>query len=104
MAEPSHTARVPVVDGPLPLSKGYEQLTTLNVAAQLTVPDGTSMVLLQAEAQDIRWRADGVDPTSSVGMLLTAGRDMVYPASKTALEALRFIQVTPGAKINVTYY
>lgn len=94
----------PIIDGPLPLCKGYQQLTSeLSASVGLTVPNGTTMILVQAEGAAVRWRAD-TDPTASVGMLLADGGELMYSASRSALQALRFIRTTTGAILNVSYY
>jgi hypothetical protein len=82
---------------------GYQQLTSLATATALTVPAGADVAIIQAEAQAVRWRDDGTDPTSSVGMRLAAGSDFLYTGR---LSALRFIQddAVPPAILNVSYY
>lgn len=99
-------ATVRVLDGPLPTSRGYQQLdtTALGSAVGLTVPNNATIALLQAEGAPIRWRADSVNPTATVGMLIDDGGEVLYVASQSALEALRFIRTTSGAILNVTYY
>lgn len=106
MANPSRQALVPTVDGPLPVCKGYQQLdtATLSASSGLTVPNGTTLALIQAEAVSVRYRADGTDPSSTVGMLVSAGGEVLYPASVEELQRLRFIRTAPGAVLNVTYY
>lgn len=106
MVDAARISPQPVIDGPLPLSLGYQQIdaATLTTAQSLTVPNGTTMALLQAEGVAVRWRADGVDPTTSVGMLIAAGGEVMYPASQSALSALRFIRAGAGAILNVSYY
>lgn len=81
---------------------GYQQVTSLSSAAGLTVPAGTSLVLIQAESQNVRWRDDAVDPTTTVGSLLMAGSTLEYDGSSAA--SLKFIEVTASAKLNVSYY
>jgi hypothetical protein len=80
---------------------GYQQLTSLASAAALTVPSGARWAWLQAEAADVRWRDDGSNPTASVGMLLKNGAGLIYDGS---LNALRLIEVSASATINVAYY
>lgn len=82
-------------------AKGYQQLTNLASATTLTVPAGTSVALIQAEAQDVRWRDDGTNPTATVGMILSAGQTLLYDAADLAIIA--FIQTAASAKVNVTY-
>ena len=82
-------------------AKGYQQITSLSTASALTVPANTTMALIQAESQSIRWRDDGSDPTTSVGMVLSAGESMFFTGS---LSAFRAIEITASAKLNISYY
>lgn len=82
--------------------RGFEQLTDLSASAALTPPaNGASVAVLNAEAQNVRWRDDGEDPTATVGMLLVAGTEFTYQGD---LSAIRFIETTAGAQLNVSYY
>ena len=90
-----------VKDTPLkPL--GYQQITTLTSSTALTVPSHASMALLQAETQNVRWRDDGTAPEATVGMLIFSG-DMGFWYTGN-LTAIRFIEATASAKLNVSYY
>lgn len=80
---------------------GFQQITTLNAASALTVPPGATFALIQAESQNVRWRSDGTNPTAGVGEILYVGDKPTLFSEN--LSALRFIEVTPSAKINVTY-
>lgn len=88
---------------------GYQQITSLSSAVGLTVPTQTpngsatkaNFALIIAETQNVRWRDDGVDPTASVGMLLTAGVPLQYDGD---LSKIKFIEVTASAKLNISYY
>jgi len=86
---------------PAGIPLGYQQVTSLSSAATLTVPQGTSMCLIQPETQSVRWRDDGTAPTASVGMLIAAGDVLEYTGRP---KALKIIEVTTSAKLNVTYY
>ena len=90
--------------GPLPPARGYTQITDLSSAVNLTAPEGTSFVLIQAEQEDVRYRADGTNPTASSGMLITSGNEILYPATEETINLLAFIQTVSGAKLNVTFY
>lgn len=81
--------------------KGYQQITSLSAAAALTVPSGARVALITCETQNVRWRDDGTDPTASVGQLLTTGVGLFYDGN---LAAIKFIEVTASAKLNVCYY
>lgn len=84
---------------------GHQQITTLSSAVGLTIPAAAdkraNCAVIQAETQNVRWRDDATNPTSSVGMVLAAGADMFYDGD---LSAIKFIEVTSSAKLNVTYY
>lgn len=88
---------------------GYQQITTLSSATKLTVPQrdlnglvGTPRIaIITPEAQAVRWRDDGVAPTSTVGMPLAAGVTLQYDGD---ISQIQFIEQTGGAKLNITYY
>lgn len=81
---------------------GYQQITVLTAATALTVPTNSRLAWIQAEAQAVRWRDDGTNPTASVGMVLAAGEGMWYTGNRLA--ALKFIEAAASAKLNVSYY
>lgn len=81
---------------------GYQQITSIAAATALTVPAGASIALIQAEAQAVRWRDDGTNPTAAVGYPLAAGSELVY--SGAGLSRLRFIEQVGGGILNVVYY
>lgn len=89
-----------VLDGRL-VPAGYQQLTILGSASALTVPAGTKLTMIQAEAQAVRYRDDGTDPTASVGMVIAAGQTVAYNGNPSAV---KIIESTAGAKVNVLYY
>jgi predicted hotdog family 3-hydroxylacyl-ACP dehydratase len=80
---------------------GYQQITSLSAAAGLTVPAGATLAIIQAEAQIVRWRDDGTNPTAAVGMTIAAAATLVYDGN---LNAIKFIEATASAKLNVAYY
>lgn len=81
---------------------GYQQIATVSSAVGLTVPTvGGDLALIQAEAQNVRWRDDGTNPTAAIGMILVANDILMYTGD---FSAIKFFEVTSGAKINVTYY
>ena len=92
---------------------GYAQYTSTGTAFKLSAAPAVgialptdndkkpNVALLQAEAQNVRWRDDGGVPTSTVGMLLYAGEIIMYDGD---LSKIQFIQTTSGSIINVAYY
>lgn len=89
-----------VVDDKLE-TKGYQQVTGLSSAKGIVPPREARVAVIQAWGQDVRWRDDGTDPTAAVGMVLQAGRDMLYTANLTKI---KFIEMNVGAEINISYY
>lgn len=80
----------------------YVQMSSLSSAVALSsIPDGAKVALLQAEQQAVRIRLDGVNPTASVGMILTDGQ-LIFINSP--LENIRVIQAASGAKLNIQYF
>ena len=88
---------------------GYQQITSLSASSALTVPtmdkNGSkqqpTVAIIIPETQAVRWRDDGTDPTSTVGMPLAAGVALQYDGD---LSKIRFIESTAGAKLNISYY
>lgn len=90
----------PVIEGNR-TPKGYEQVTVLTTAVGLTVPANAAIAIIRPEAQNVRWRDDGTNPTAAVGMPLNVGDTLIYTGD---LAALAFIETAVGAKLNVSYY
>lgn len=88
---------------------GYQQITSLSAAANLTVPttdksgnkQQPTFALILAEGKDVRWRDDGTAPTASVGMPLAVGVPLQYDGDLTNI---KFIETAASAKINISYY
>ena len=80
---------------------GYQQITSLTSSTALTVPAGATLALIIPETQSVRWRDDGVAPTTTIGMPVLVNTSMSYDGD---LKALRFIGIAAGAILNVSYY
>lgn len=84
---------------------GYQQITSLSAAANLTIPtacaQSATLAVITAEAQAVRYRDDGTSPTASVGMPLAVGAALSYEGT---LSAIQFIEQTSSAKLNISYY
>ncbi len=80
---------------------GYEQITSLNTVKGLTPTDQAKLCLIQPQTKDVMWRDDGTNPSSTVGMFLAANDTLVYTGK---FSAIKFIETSASAKINVTYY
>lgn len=91
-------------------SFGYQQIVGLVAATSLTVPTtqvggeknySPALALIRTESQPVRWRDDGTDPTTTVGMILNVGDILKYDGN---LSKIRLIQTAATATLNVTYY
>lgn len=88
---------------------GYQQITSLSSATGLTIPatdknglnQKPTFALIIAETQAVRWRDDGADPTTTVGMPLAVGVPLQYDGD---LSKIKFIEQTSGAVLNISYY
>ena len=82
---------------------GYQQLTIDATTSQaLTVPLGTTLILISPETQAIRIRDDGTNPTATVGYPVPVGAEMRYTACNMA--GLKIIGQVASAVVNVLYY
>lgn len=82
-------------------SLGYQQITDLSASVGLTVPVGSTLAVIQAESQNVRWRDDGTDPTATVGMRLEPGDLFFYTGS---LSGIKFIEEAASGKLNISYF
>lgn len=79
----------------------FVQIATMSSPRGLpAVSFPVNYVEVQAETQNVRYRDDGIVPTNSIGMLLIAGAAPTrFPYNK----ALKFIEATSGAKLNIRF-
>ena len=87
---------------------GYQQIlnATLQNAVSLTPPTlGAGQywlyAVIQANGGTIRWRDDGVAPTSSVGMVIASGGELLYAGE---LEKIQLIASTGTPIADISYY
>jgi len=80
----------------------YQQLTNVAAATALTVPAGTTRIEIVAIAQACRWRADGTNPTITVGAPLLVGIVQVWEFEQFSL--IRIIETAASATVDVVYY
>lgn len=88
-----------VVDGNY-IPVGYQQITDLSSSVGLTVPANARCALIIPQTQAVRWRDNGT-PTASVGIPQAVGQVLWYTGN---LSAIRFIEQTASAALNVSYY
>lgn len=84
-----------------PLSYSQFSLSTTTVTELPDPPDGTIIALIKIEGAAARYRDDGVDPTTSLGMPIAVGESLVYDA---LMIDMRMIGQADGSKVNVAYY
>lgn len=82
-------------------TNSYQQITNVAASTPLTPPVDATMALVIPSGQAVRWRADGVAPTATVGMPLPAGSSLILYGAEIA--AARFIQQTASATLDVYY-
>lgn len=84
---------------------GYQQITDVSASTALTIPSINGQKPTQATiictAQAVRYRDDGTAPTATVGMPLPVNTVFHYDGN---LSAIRFIEQTAGAVLNISYY
>jgi hypothetical protein len=88
---------------------GYQQITDLSAAVNLTVPaidksglkQMPTIALITPLTGNVRWRDDGTNPTASVGMPLAAGVTLQYDGN---LRGIKFINNGGTAELNISYY
>lgn len=84
---------------------GYCQLTSIDTAVLLSscsgFPATATLAVFVPEAQAIRYRDDGVAPSTTVGQPVAVGVSVEY---RGALSKVRVISQTSGAKLNVLFY
>jgi hypothetical protein len=88
--------------GPL-TPMGYEKVTALSAAKGLTVPDGARYARIQAEAQAVRYKDDGNNPTSTDGLQIKVGPEfeLFYDGD---LAEIKFLELAASATLQVLYY
>lgn len=79
---------------------GYFQLTNLSSVASVAGGNGR-VALIQALNQNVRWRDDGTNPSSTVGMRLAAGETFLYNGD---MRKIRMIEEASGAEVNISTY
>jgi len=80
---------------------GYERINNPTTAQSLTVPVGTTLILIQAEVEGIRFLDSSLTPTSTYGMPIVAGESFYYSGDPTRI---KLIAITSGGSVHVAYY
>jgi hypothetical protein len=89
------------------ISLGYKKIESLLLPQGIGLPSSArqgkmpSFALITPESGPVRWRDDGVAPTPTEGMPLSAGSTMIYDGN---LAKIQFVAQLPSAKLNITFY
>jgi len=86
-----------------PLQGLSNDTITVSGVTTLTVPDGARGALITVETADIRYWEDGSDPTSSDGLLRSAGSAFEI-LSAYGLTHFKCIEVSGSPVIQVQFY
>ena len=80
--------------------------TALGFTAAVAFPAGgpkAALAVVTTETDDVRYRADGLNPTAAVGHLLDAP-GVVTACGENSIRTVRFIRTTTDATLSVSYY
>jgi len=83
---------------------GYHQKAASTIDTAAPVPGTGGIVMIQAESIDVRYRMDGVNPTTTVGLLLAAGETHTLNVGEGNIQNIRVIGVAANAILNVTAF
>ena len=96
----SSTVPLPVTSAPYnPTPLSYQQFTATGLMS-LSIPTGAKFAYLLTENGGIRWRDDGVAPTSSVGFPLPGGTQMLV----ADLSAFQLCPMASSCTVNISFY
>lgn len=80
---------------------GHQLGLVATAAVQLAVPAGTRNVIVQADGQDLRFRLDGTNPTTAVGLLIKNGTSLTMTAEDAT--AAKFIATVAAGTVNAWF-
>ena len=79
----------------------FQQITDLDPAVGLTVPAGAKRAIITADTASVRYRADGTDPTATIGCLLVHAANGIILEGQDVLQNVKFFSAT--GVLNVQY-
>lgn len=94
---------------------GYQQLSVSNTSVALTLPTAANatrpkhaIIKNESSTTSVRWRADGTDPTDSVGMLVGPGEVLNWMDPVLdyfgILKRIEFIRATNDTTLSIAYF
>jgi hypothetical protein len=88
----------------------FEEIDVSSTAKSFTIatafPDGlkgADLAVAFVEDDAVRYRADGLAPTATVGMLVAVSTSFTV-CGEASIRKIRLIRVTADADVSVTYY
>lgn len=81
------------------LVAGHQYNQTCATVFTMTVPSGATHAFITVDGGAVRMREDAADPTSTNGLYLPDG----FAGELVLANALRFLQVSGTAKLNISY-
>ena len=97
----THVAESDAVLNPLGVVQTSSLSASTAAGLPATIPSTAKFALINVLTQNLRWRDDGADPTTSVGMQIEAGKDFWYTGD---LSTFKMISEIANAEVNVAYY
>ena len=94
-------------------SGGFEQVSVTTSASTLAalltgtaIPAETRHAVFYPETNDVRWRADGTDPTASVGIVMEKDTLHVFDNQRTIFDHMKLISgnASSAAVLNVHFF
>lgn len=85
----------------------YASLTAARTLATIvgTIPPTATHLWIECEAQNVRYRLDGTDPTAAIGLRLLAGTTVQgMLLTKAQWKGFKAIEETATAKLNWQFY
>ena len=78
------------------------KLSACSINNVVGIPAGANLVVVRVEGQTVRYRDDGIAPSSGSGQpILTTDPPLVYEGT---LSAIQFIQASSSATLDATFY
>jgi len=96
-----------MIEGTFPAGikpKGFQALAVSATAVALTVPSGAVRAIIAVEAQPIRWRDDGTNPSATVGFLEVATSRFTISGKESLLAFKAIKDGATDSALSVVYY
>lgn len=97
----------------LAASGGFQQVSVTTSAATLAsllsgavIPSEARHAIFYPETNDVRWRADGTNPTAAVGVVMEKDQLHVFEDQRTIFDRMKVISgnASSAATLNVHFF